>query len=85
MNGAKKAFDGTDIYGPFANVTASRHLTMFFNIFVFMQIWNMIAARKINDELNLFSGLHTNAMFLSVFVIIIIGQYVIVQFTGIVF
>lgn len=36
MNGAKKAFDGSEIYGPFEDDTPSRHLTIFFNVFVLM-------------------------------------------------
>lgn len=70
------------MYGPFNDLTPSRHLTIFFNIFVIMQIFNMIAARKINDELNIFSGLSTNAMFQSVWIIILVGQVVITQFSG---
>ena len=66
-------------YGP------SRHMTNVFNIFVVLQIFNMINAKKINDELNIFSGFFTNPLFLLVFTSIIGGQIIIVQFTGIVF
>jgi Ca2+ transporting ATPase len=41
-------------YGP------SRHFTIVFNVFVFMQIFNMINASKINDEKNIFEGILTN-------------------------
>jgi len=40
----------------------------------------MLAARKINDEFNFFDGIFTNAMFMTVWLIIVIGQYLIVQF-----
>lgn len=35
----------------------SRHLTFIFTAFVFMQIFNMICARKIFDEWNVFEGI----------------------------
>lgn len=43
----------------------SRHFTMIFNTFVMMQIFNFLNARKIMDEVNVFSGIFTNSMFLS--------------------
>mmetsp|Transcript_25963 Transcript_25963/g.25217 ORF Transcript_25963/g.25217 Transcript_25963/m.25217 type:complete len:154 (-) Transcript_25963:268-729(-) len=54
-------------YGP------SRHMTNIFNIFVFFQIFNMVNAKKINDELNIFKGLCNNLIFLVVLVSIIAG------------
>ena len=45
----------------------------------------MINARKINDEKNIFDGIFSNPMFLIVWFIIIIGQAIIIEFTGIVF
>lgn len=47
-----------------------------------MQIWNMIAARKIMDEVNIMSGLFTNTMFISVWIIILVGQVLITQLSG---
>ena len=41
----------------------SRHFTVVFNVFVFMQIFNMICARKIDDEINIFEGIHHNLIF----------------------
>ncbi len=55
-----------DIYGP------SRHMSNVFNIFVMMQIFNMINARKVNDEKNIFDGIFTNKMFVGVWIIIIV-------------
>ena len=75
----KKLRDGDDDPGP------SRHYTVVFNAFVFMQIFNMICARKINDEVNIFEGILKNKIFLSVFFIITIIQILIVQFTQDVF
>lgn len=42
-------------------------MTNVFNIFVIMQIFNLINARKIYDEPNVFEGIHKNWMFLAVF------------------
>lgn len=63
-------------YGP------SRHFTIVFNAFVLLNIFNMIAARKIEDELNIFSGICDNKIFLIVWLIICAGQYLIVQKGG---
>jgi hypothetical protein len=42
----------------------------------------MIGARKINDEINILDGVHTNGMFIGVWLVIVIGQYLIVQYGG---
>jgi Ca2+ transporting ATPase len=75
----KELRDSDDDPGP------SRHYTIVFNVFVFMQIFNMINSRKINDEINVFKGIFHNKMFLIIFGVITIVQFVIVQFTQDVF
>lgn len=55
------------------------HLTTLFNSFVFMQIFNEINARKINDERNVFDRIFTNKIFLGVIVGTIITQVLLVQ------
>mmetsp|Transcript_41235 Transcript_41235/g.62747 ORF Transcript_41235/g.62747 Transcript_41235/m.62747 type:complete len:154 (+) Transcript_41235:2231-2692(+) len=82
FNGMVKGLDGEPIYEPFSSVTPSRHLTVVFNLFVFFQIFNMLAARKINDEINIFEGVFTNPMFISVWLVIVIGQVFIVLVGG---
>lgn len=52
----------------------SRHMTWVFNFFVFMQVWNMVCARKIHDEFNIFDGLVSNFAFVIVWLFIFIGQ-----------
>jgi len=42
----------------------------------------MLCARKINDEINIFQGVFTNAMFMGVWIVIVLGQFLIVQFGG---
>jgi len=60
----------------------SRMLTMTFNVFVCMNIFNMMAAKKINDELNFLEGLCTNCMFISIWIFIVALQAVMVQVGG---
>lgn len=59
------------MYSKYTNITPSRHLTIIFNMFVWMQIFNMLCARKINDEINFLEGMHTNLMFIAVMAFII--------------
>jgi len=42
----------------------------------------MIACRTIHDELNIFKGIHTNIMFILIWLIIMGGQILITQFGG---
>jgi len=78
-------WDGSDLYKKYEKDGASRHLTFVFTTFVFMQIFNMIASRKIHDELNIFDGLFTNAIFCILWLVICVGQVCITQFGGIMF
>jgi len=54
------------------SVGPSRHLTVVFNVFVLMQIFNMINARKIRDEFNIVEGLTKSTMFLFIWAIIFV-------------
>ena len=58
----------------------SRHFTFIFTTFVLMQIFNMITARKIHDEWNIFEGVHKNIIFMAIWVLIVGGQVIITQF-----
>lgn len=70
------------MYKAFESITPSRHLTVVFNLFVFMQIFNMICARKINDEINIFSGILSNPAFGVVWTVIVIVQILCCQLFG---
>jgi Ca2+ transporting ATPase len=70
MSGMLQNFDMTDLYAPYSKITPSRHLTVVFNMFVWLQIFNMLCARKINDEVNFMEGVTTNAMFIGVLIAI---------------
>jgi hypothetical protein len=74
-------WDETPLYiNKYQEFGASRHLTNVFNIFVVLQIFNMINCRKINDEKNIFDGLFANYMFPLIWLVIVIGQGIIVEF-----
>lgn len=70
------------MYSPFKKTTSSRHLTVVFNLFVFCQIFNMICARKIHDEINVFKDIFTNKAFLVVWTVIVVVQCFVTQFAG---
>ena len=48
--------------------------SMVFNTFIFLQLFNEINARKIEDEYNVFAGLHRNFIFLGVLFISVFFQ-----------
>jgi hypothetical protein len=54
-------------------------MTNVFNVFVFLQIFNLINARVINDDWNVFKGIQNNMMFIGVWIGIAAGQVIIVQ------
>jgi len=53
--------------------TPSRHYTYVFNVFVWMQIFNFLNARKLKDEINIFEGVSRNWLFPFIVLIIICG------------
>jgi len=81
MDGMLYDYNMEPHYKLYAHFTASRHLTIVFNMFVWLQIFNMLCARKINDEINIFEGIHTNGMFIGV-LIAIAGLQVFIMFSG---
>ncbi|XP_056300703.1 plasma membrane calcium-transporting ATPase 1-like [Pseudoliparis swirei] len=60
----------------------SVHYTIVFNVFVLMQIFNEINARKIHGERNVFEGIHQNPIFCSILVGTFVLQIFIVEFGG---
>jgi Ca2+-transporting ATPase len=59
--------------------------TMVFNIFVFLQVFNEINCRRIDNTMNVFKDIFNNWIFIAVQVIVVLGQYLIVTFGGIAF
>ena len=59
------------------------HFTIFFDIFVFMQVFNSINARKLNkDEYNVFVGILGNWYYIFIQTFILCGQVLMVTFGG---
>ena len=59
------------------------HFTIFFNIFVYMQVFNSVNARKLQkDELNVFTGIMGNWLYILIQSIIFGGQIILVTFGG---
>jgi Ca2+-transporting ATPase len=56
--------------------------TMVFNTFVFLQIFNEINCRRIDNRLNVLAGIHRNAYFICIFIFIAVAQVIIVFFGG---
>eukprot|EP00052_Salpingoeca_macrocollata_P027037 m.254621 g.254621 ORF g.254621 m.254621 type:complete len:1271 (-) comp22682_c3_seq6:83-3895(-) len=64
------------------NADPTRHYTIVFNTFVLMQIFNEINARKIHNQLNVFSGFFNNPIFVGIIVGTLAVQALIVEFGG---
>ncbi|CAD8137228.1 unnamed protein product [Paramecium octaurelia] len=65
------------------NPVFQEHYTIFFHIFVFLQVFNEINARKLKKtELNVFEGFFNNWLFISVITGTIVVQILIVEFGG---
>lgn len=73
LDGSVQSVSGLDMYRHFDTATPSRHLSFVFNLFVFLQIFNMLGARKINDEKNIFEGIFKNPLFMGVWFTIFAG------------
>ena len=64
---------------------ATTHYTLIFNVFVFMQLFNEICCRIIDDNFNIFFRIQTNLSFFLIFSIEVIGQIIIIEFSKMVF
>ncbi|CAI5745177.1 unnamed protein product [Peronospora destructor] len=60
----------------------TQHMTIVFNTFVWAQLFNELNARKIHDEINIFTGITKNRVFLWVCLLQAVMQYAMVQHTG---
>ena len=65
------------------NNTNGYHFTIFFNIFVMLQVFNSVNARKLlRSEINIFQGIFNNGYYIFIQLIIIGGQMLMVTFGG---
>jgi Ca2+-transporting ATPase len=53
--------------------------SLVFNVFIAMELFNFINARKINDELNIFKGIFTSPVFSGVLFVILVSQVIIME------
>jgi Ca2+-transporting ATPase len=63
-------------------VTNYVNLTQFFTIFVMLQWWNLFNARVFGQDRSIFDGLGQNWAFTGITLVILLGQFLIVQFGG---
>ena len=63
-------------------VTEWVNLTQFFTIFVMLQWWNLFNARVDGQNRSIFDGLGKNWAFTGIAIVILVGQFLIVQFGG---
>lgn len=74
---------GQEDYKRFANeLGPSRHYTLVFNTFVFLQVFNFLNCRKIQDEINVFRGVLRNPFFVMIVSSIAILQLVLGNYGG---
>lgn len=62
-----------------------QHLTIFFTFFVMLQFWNLFNAQVFGTTDSVFKGLNKSYGTLFVVIVILLGQFLIVQFGGAVF
>jgi Ca2+-transporting ATPase len=58
------------------------HSSLVFNVFVWMQIFNAINSRRIDNSFNVLEGLHKNFLFMGIMLIMIGGQTIIIFVGG---
>ncbi|KAF9194664.1 hypothetical protein BGZ51_008595 [Haplosporangium sp. Z 767] len=70
------------VKGAYENFKRQELSTMVFNTFVFLQIFNEVNCRRLDNRLNIFSGILQNRYFMVIFVIMVVFQILIVEFGG---
>ncbi|KAG0175635.1 hypothetical protein DFQ28_006601 [Apophysomyces sp. BC1034] len=59
--------------------------TMIFNVFVFMQVFNELNCRRIDDNLNIMRGITRDSLFLIIQGLVVVSQVLIIQYGGLAF
>ena len=85
-------FLGPDIFGVVSSIglemdewneETGQHLSLFFDCFVFLQVFNFFNARKLKrEDINVFGNIGNNYLFILIVIGIFICQLFIVQFGG---
>ena len=60
----------------------TQHMTIIFNVFVVMTLFNEVNCRKIHGERNVFNGFFSNPLFYSILISSAFAQVFIIQFAG---
>jgi Ca2+-transporting ATPase len=60
-------------------------VTLFFTVYVLFQVWNQINCRSLTSESSGLRGVWRNGVFLGIMGLILLGQFLIVQFGGTIF
>ena len=56
--------------------------TVVFNVFVFMQVFNEFNSRRVDDNIHILRGILKHHIFIAIFVITVIVQFIVCQFGG---
>lgn len=65
------------------NVETGKHYSIFFNVFVLLQVFNEVNARKLkSSELNVFSNFFNNPLFIVILLSTLVIQILCVEFGG---
>ncbi|KAF9958708.1 hypothetical protein BGZ72_011075 [Mortierella alpina] len=72
----------SDVRGAYIGFKRQELDTMVFNTFVFLQIFNEVNCRRLDNHLNIFAGIHRNNYFIAIFFIMVLFQALIIQFGG---
>ena len=73
---------GDNDYEPYADdLGGSRHMTVVFDTFVIMQVFNFVNARQLEDRFNIFHRLHKSPMFIAI-VVLILGLQILLGMVG---
>lgn len=80
-------YHGPAIFGLDNSLSEDRKVlrTMVFNVFVFMQVFNELNCRRIDDQLNILRGIAHDYLFLAIQAFVIVGQILIIQYGGLAF
>ncbi|KAI7873113.1 PMCA-type calcium-translocating P-type ATPase [Mucor mucedo] len=79
-------FHGPSLFGLSDSVEDTKILrTMVFNVFVFLQVFNELNCRRIDDRLNIMRGITHDRLFLVIQGFTVAGQMLIIQYGGLAF
>ena len=65
------------------DITDGQHLSLFFDVFVYLQVFNFLNCRKLKkDELNIFADFFDNYLFIIIVIGIFVSQLFIIEYGG---